>query len=135
MEPKRDDVKVRLDERLQQRVAAYASREGLTQGEAVSALLYLGLEFAERQRAGLKEDIDDLQRELRDVRQMVDVLGPAALGTQRILSHWAAQTGGLRVSEDELLAEGRMVAEEEWQGQLAERGLFSPGALAGKLEG
>ena len=25
--------------------------------------------------------------------------------------------------------------EEEWQGQLAERGLFSPGALAGKLEG
>ena len=135
MEPKRDDVKIRLDESLQQRVAAYASREGLTQGEAISALLYLGLEFAERQRAGLKEDIEDLQRELRDVRQMVDVLGPAALGTQRILSHWAAQTGGLRVSEDELLAEGRMVAEEEWQGQLAERGLFSPGALAGKLEG
>ena len=135
MEPKRDDVKVRLDEGLQQRVAAYASREGLTQGEAISALLYLGLEFAERQRAGLKEDIEDLQRELRDVRQMVDVLGPAALGTQRILSHWAAQTGGLRVSEDELLAEGRMVAEEEWQGQLAERGLFSPGALGGKLEG
>ncbi len=135
MEPKRDDVKIRLDEGLQQRVAAYASREGLTQGEAISALLYLGLEFAERQRAGLKEDIEDLQRELRDVRQMVDVLGPAALGTQRILSHWAAQTGGLRVSEDELLAEGRTVAEEEWQGQLAERGLFSPGALAGKLEG
>jgi hypothetical protein len=135
MEPKRDDVKIRLDEGLQQRLAAYASREGLTQGEAMSALLYLGLEFAERQRAGLKEDIEDLQRELRDVRQMVDVLGPAALGTQRILSHWAAQTGGLRVSEDELLAEGRMVAEEEWQGQLAERGLFSPGALAGKLEG
>ena len=135
MEPKRDDVKIRLDEGLQQRVAAYASREGLTQGEAISALLYLGLEFAERQRAGLKEDIEDLQRELRDVRQMVDVLGPAALGTQRILSHWAAQTGGLRVSEDELLAEGRMVAEEEWQGQLAGRGLFSPGALAGKLEG
>jgi len=135
MEPKRDDVKIRLDEGLQQRVAAYASREGLTQGEAISALLYLGLEFAERQRAGLKEDIEDLQRELRDVRQMVDVLGPAALGTQRILSHWAAQTGGLRVSEDELVAEGRMVAEEEWQGQLAERGLFSPGALAGKLEG
>lgn len=135
MEPKRDDVKIRLDEGLQQRVAAYASREGLTQGEAISALLYLGLEFAERQRAGLKEDIEDLQRELRDVRQMVDVLGPAALGTQRILSHWAAQTGGLRVSEDELLAEGRMVAEEEWQGQLAERGLFSPGVLAGKLEG
>jgi hypothetical protein len=135
MEPKKDDVGIRLDDGLQQRLGAYAAREGLTLGEALSALLYLGLEFAERQRAGLREDMEDLQRELRDLRQMVDVLGPAALGTQRILAHWAAQTGGLRVSEDELLAEGRLVADEEWQGQLAERGLFSPAALAGKQEG
>src|SRR5918996_1987188 len=135
MEPKKEEVGVRLDDSLQERVAAYASREGLTLGEAISALLYLGLEFAERQRTGLKEDIEDLQRELRDLGQMVDILGPAALGTQRILSHWAAQTGGLRVSEDELLAEGRLVAAEEWQGRLAERGLLSPGALTGKLEG
>jgi hypothetical protein len=135
MEPKREEVGVSLDGGLQDRVGAYAGREGLTLGEAVSALLYLGLEFAERQRTGLKEDMEDLQRELRDLKQMVDVLGPAALGTQRILTHWAAQTGGLRVSEDELLAEGRLVADEEWQGQLAERGLLSPGALAGKLEG
>ncbi len=135
MEPKKNEVGVRLDGDLQERVAVYARREGLTVGEAISALLYVGLEFAERQRTGLKDDIDDLQRELRDIKQMVDVLGPAALGTQRILSHWAAQTGGLRVSEDELLAEGRLVAEEEWQGRLAERGLFSPGALAGKAEG
>ncbi len=135
MEPKKNEVGVRLDGDLQGRVAVYARREGLTVGEAISALLYVGLEFAERQRTGLKDDIEDLQRELRDIKQMVDVLGPAALGAQRILSHWAAQTGGLRVSEDELLAEGRLVAEEEWQGQLAERGLFSPGALAGKAEG
>ena len=135
MEPNRDEVGVRLDDGLQERVGAYAGREGLTVGEAMAALLYLGLEFAEGQRAGLKEDIEDLQWELRDLKQMVDVLGPAALGTQRILVHWAAQTGGLRVSEDELLAEGRLVADEEWQGQLAERGLFSPVALTGKLEG
>jgi hypothetical protein len=134
MEPKKEEVGVRLDDGLQERVGAYASREGLTLGEAISALLYLGLEFAERQRTGLKEDIEDLQRELRDLRQMVDVIGPAALATPRILAHWAAQTGGLRVSEDELLAEGQLVADEEWQGHLAERGLLSPGALAGKLE-
>jgi len=134
MEPKKEEVGVRLDDGLQERVGAYASREGLTLGEAISALLYLGLEFAERQRTGLKEDIEDLQRELRDLRQMVDVIGPAALATPRILAHWAAQTGGLRVSEDELLAEGQLVADEEWQGHLAVRGLLSPGALAGKLE-
>src|SRR5258707_13787447 len=135
MEPKKEDIGVRLDDGRQERVGAYADRESLTLGEAISALLYLGLEFAERQRTGLKEDIEDLQRELRDLRQMVDVIGPAALGTQRILAHWAAQTGGLRGSEDELLADGQLVADEEWQGELAERGLLSPGALAGELEG
>src|SRR5688572_25609301 len=135
MEPKKEEVGVRLDDSQQERVAAYAERESLTLGEAISALLYLGLEFAERQRTGLKEDIEDLQRELRDLRQMVDVIGPAALGTQRILAHWAAQTGGLRVTEGELLAEGQLVADEEWQGKLAERGLLSPGGLTGKVAG
>ncbi len=135
MEANKEEVGIRLEDGLQERVSAYANREGLTLGEAIAALLYLGLEFAERQRTGLKEDLEDLQRELHDLRQMVDVVGPAALGTQRILAHWAAQTGGLRVSEDELLAEGQLVADEEWQGQLAERGLLSPGALTGKLEG
>jgi hypothetical protein len=127
-----DELTVRLDAGLQERVKAYAEREQLAVGEALPALLYLGLEFAERQRTGLKEDIEDVQRDLADVKQMLDVLGPASLGVQRILAHWAAQTGGLRVTEDELLAEGRMVADEEWQGQLAERGVLSPGALAGK---
>src|SRR5438093_835575 len=79
MEPKKEEVGVGLDDALQERVGAYASREGFTLGEAISALLYLGLEFAERQRTGLKEDIEDLPRELRDLRQMVDVIGPAAL--------------------------------------------------------
>ena len=134
MESRTEEVGIKLDRELQDRVRAYASKEALTVGEALSALLYLGLEFAERQRTGLKEDLEDLQRDLQDVKQMLDVMGPAALGTQRILAHWAAQTGGLRVSEDELVAEGRMVASEEWQGQLAERGLFSPGALQVKLE-
>ena len=134
MDSRPEEVGIKLDQDLQARVRAYATKEALTVGEALSALLYLGLEFAERQRTGLKEDLEDLQRDLQDVKQMLDVMGPAALGTQRILAHWAAQTGGLRVSEDELVAEGRMVASEEWPGQLAERGLFSPSALQAKLE-
>ena len=38
------EVSIRLDAGLQERVAAYAAREGLTVGESLSALLYLGLE-------------------------------------------------------------------------------------------
>jgi hypothetical protein len=73
------------------RSASPYMRTGRIAGEALSALFYLGLEFAERQRTGLKEDVEDCQRERRDLKQMVDVLGPAALGTQRIL----VQLGGL----------------------------------------
>ncbi len=135
MDTKQDEITLRLDEGLHERLGTYAIRERMTAGEALTALLYLGLEFAERQRTGLREDVEDVQRELRDIKQMVDILGPAALATQRILAHWAAQTGGLRVSEDELLAEGRLVGDEDWQGQLALRGTLSPAALAEKLEG
>jgi serine/threonine protein kinase len=109
----------KLDWKLALRVAVHVSR---------------ALEFAEKQRLEVRDDLHDLQSELRDVKHMLDLVGPAALGAVRILSHWAAQTGGLRVSEDELLAEGNMVAEAEWQGRLAARGLFSPGALLEKSE-
>ena len=134
MKPNGENVGIKLEADLQARVQTFAEKEALTIGEAVSALLELGLEFGGRQRAGLRELMEDVQRDVEELRHMVDVLGPAALGTQRILAHWAAQTGGLRVSEDELLAEGRMVAGEEWQGQLVERGVFSPGSLDGKQE-
>ena len=134
MDERPNDVSIHLDTALQERVRAYADREQLGLGEALSALVYLGLEFAERQRTGLREDIEDLQREIADVKQMLDVLGPSALGVLRILAHWASQTGGLRVSEDELLAEGRLVAGEEWQGQLGERGVVSPGLVTGPRE-
>jgi len=51
------------------------------------------LEFAERQRSGLREDLEDLQREIADVKQMLDVLGPSSLGVLRIL---AGPAGGAR---------------------------------------
>jgi hypothetical protein len=38
----------------------------------------------------------------------------------RLLAHWATQTGGLRVDEDELLAEVRTVGSEEWEQAVAE---------------
>jgi hypothetical protein len=33
----------------------------------------------------------------------------------RLLAHWATQSGAVRVSEDELLAELRAVGKDEWQ--------------------
>jgi hypothetical protein len=135
MESNGEEVAIKLEPDQQARVRAFAKKEALTVGEAVSALMELGLEFAHRQKIDLHELVEDVQHDLSELREMVDVLGPAALGTQRLLAHWAAQTGGLRVSEDELLAEGRLVAADEWEGQLAERGILSPGVVKEGLEG
>ncbi len=107
MQSKDGEVAIRLDAPLQERIGAYAARENLMAGEALSALLYLGLEFAERQRTGLREDIEDLQREVRDLKQMVDVLGPAALGTLRGPGGGAIPQTIRRPRADAMLRAGR----------------------------
>ena len=50
----------------------------------------------------------------------IALLGPPTLGTQRLLAHWAARDGGVKVSEDELLAEVRTVGADEWEQAVAE---------------
>jgi len=57
---------------------------------------------------------------LSGVRVAVELLGPATLGTQRLLAHWAAGNGGVRVNEDELLSEVRTVGADEWEQAIAE---------------
>ena len=38
----------------------------------------------------------------------------------RLLAHWASQSGGVKVNEDELLAELRSVGADEWEQAVAE---------------
>ena len=51
---------------------------------------------------------------------VVELVGPPTFGLLRLLSHWATQSGGLKVSEDELLAELRTVAGDEWEQAVSE---------------
>ena len=46
--------------------------------------------------------------------------GPPTLGTQRLLAHWAARDGSVKVGEDELLAEVRTVGADEWEQAIAD---------------
>jgi hypothetical protein len=50
----------------------------------------------------------------------LDILGPPTLGTLRLLAHWAARDGAVKVNEDELLAEVRVVGADEWEQAVAE---------------
>jgi hypothetical protein len=57
---------------------------------------------------------------LERVGAAVDMLGPPAFGILRLLAFWAAQGGGLKINEDELLAEVRAVGADEWEQAMAD---------------
>jgi hypothetical protein len=64
--------------------------------------------------------VEELLGAIESVRVAVELLGPPTLGTQRLLAHWAARDGAVKVSEDELLAEVRAVGADEWEQAVAE---------------
>jgi hypothetical protein len=51
---------------------------------------------------------------------MLDILGPPTLGILRLLAHWVSHGGGVKVNEDEVLAEIRAVGADEWEQAIAE---------------
>jgi hypothetical protein len=87
-----------------------------------------------RERQGIPGSrADQLLEVLNAMGVMLDILGPPTLGMLRLLAHWATQ-GGLKVNEDELLAEIRAVGADEWEQATAEaerlaRDLTSPTAV------
>ena len=72
-----------------------------------------------------REDIpgsraDELLEALDGLRASVDILGSPTFGILRLLTHWATHGGGVKVNEDELLAELRTVGADEWEQAVAE---------------
>jgi hypothetical protein len=59
MEAKKDEVGIKIDDSLQERVTAYAGREGLTLGEAISALLYLASSSPSARGRGSRRTSED----------------------------------------------------------------------------
>ena len=65
------------------------------------------------------------------------LLGPPTFGTQRLLAHWASRDRAVKVSEEELMAEVRVVSADEWEQAVAdaERELSRPRGPAPHDEG
>ena len=57
---------------------------------------------------------------IESVRVLIELLGPPTLGTQRLLAHWASRDGAVKVSEEELMAELRIVSADEWEQAVAD---------------
>jgi hypothetical protein len=97
------------------RADAYAARLGLKRAVAIAELVLHGLDAVE-QRAGIPASrVDDVLAVLESLEGLLGAMGPASLGTQRLLAYWVAKAGGGKVSEEDLLDESRAAGQDEWE--------------------
>ena len=116
-------------------IEAHAKSAGTTRSDAIRECLAVGLETI-RGRDGVPGGrVEEVLGAIESVRLAVELLGPSTLGTQRLLAHWAARDGGVKVSEDELLAEVRSVGADEWEQAVAEAERNLPGPRTRRRKG
>jgi hypothetical protein len=113
-------VTARLPIDLVREVDAHAKRMGATRSDAIRDCLGIGMETI-RGREGVPSGrVEELLGALEGVRLTLDLMGPPTFGMLRLLAHWAARDGGVKVNEDELLAELRVTGADEWEQAVAD---------------
>ena len=113
-------VSARLEPQLIRELVAHAEKAGMTRSDAIRDCLAIGLETV-AERGGIPAGrAEQLLEAIDGLRAAVDILGPPTFGMLRLLAHWATHGGGVKVNEDELLAEFRAVGGDEWEQAIAE---------------
>jgi hypothetical protein len=113
-------IGVKVDIALRREIDAYAEAHGVSRSRAAGHFLAIARD-AIREREGVPGSrADELLEAVDGLRAAVDILGPPTFGMLRLLAHWASQGGGVKVNEDELLAELRSVGADEWEQAVAE---------------
>jgi hypothetical protein len=113
-------VSAKIEGSLSREIDEYARARGITRSRAAGQYLTIASEALRGREGVATGKAEEILEALEGVRTIVELLGPPSLGVMRLLAHWATQSGGLRVSEDELLAELRTVAADEWEQVLSE---------------
>ena len=129
-------IGVKVDIALRREIDAYADAHGVSRSRAAGHFLAIARD-AIREREGVPGSrADELLEAVDGLRAAVDILGPPTFGMLRLLAHWASQGGGVKVSEDELLAELRSVGADEWEQAVAEaeRDLQETSSATGQKE-
>jgi hypothetical protein len=121
-------VTAKIPAGLVREIEGHAKRMGITRSDAIRECLAVGMETFRGQVGVPGGRIEEVLGAIESVRVAVELLGPPTLGTQRLLAHWATRDGGVKVSEDELLAELRVVGADEWEQAVLEAERNLPGA-------
>jgi hypothetical protein len=113
-------ISAKIELSLSREIDDYAKAHGITRSRAAGHYLTIARETLRSREGVAMGKAEEILEGLEGVRTVVELLGPPAFGLIRLLAHWATQNGGLKVSEDELLAELRTVAADEWEQVLSE---------------
>ena len=113
-------ISLKVDAALRSEIDAYAEAHGITRSRAANHYLAIARETI-REREGVPGGrADELLEAVDGLRAAIDILGPPTFGMLRLLAHWSTRGGGVKVSEDELLAELRTVGADEWEQAITE---------------
>ena len=123
MSDQRTNPTIAVSEVVAERLSPICCAENLTTEEAAEMCLLAGLEFFERRRLDRLEGLERIARDLEEIRTCLHVLGPAALGTNLLLTYWATTTGSLKVTEEELTNEYKAASQMEWALEMTKRGI------------
>ena len=115
-------VTARIPPELVRQIEAHAKRSGTTRSEAIRECLAVGIETIQNRDGVPGGRVEELLGAIESVRLLLELLGPPTFGTQRLLAHWASRDRAVKVSEDELLAEVRVVSADEWEQAVADAG-------------
>ena len=118
--PRLSLIGVKVDSALKSDIDRYAEAHGITRSRAASEYLAIARDSLSERDGIPVGRADDILQALEGIRAVLDLLGPPALATLRLLAHWAAQGGGVKVTEDELTAELRSVGADEWEQAVAD---------------
>ena len=113
-------VTARIPPALVREIEAHAKRNGTTRSEAIRECLAVGVETIHNRDGVPGGRVEELLGAIESVRLLLELLGPPTFGTQRLLAHWASRDGAVKVSEDELMAEVRIVSADEWEQAVAD---------------
>jgi len=130
-------VTARIPPDLVREIDAHAKGNGTTRSEAIRECLAVEIETI-RNRDGVPGGrVEELLGAIESVRLLLELLGPPTFGTQRLLAHWATRDRAVKVSEEELMAEVRVVSADEWEQAVAdaERDVSRPQDAAPHDEG
>jgi hypothetical protein len=108
-------VTARIPPALVREIEAHAKRSGTTRSEAIRECLAVGIETIQHRDGVPGGRVEELLGAIESVRLLLELLGPPTFGTQRLLAHWATRDRAVKVSEDELMAEVRVVSADEWE--------------------